>query len=109
MKNNNNTLRLKDKIKWLEEHVSDSFLQEDYKEENLGTLKKKVVFFRDEIKRVAFYPANFRKFNNNKKLIIEDYLQGLPLTIPCYDHDIYKLGQDWGYILDTDKKIEKFI
>ena len=104
----NNIVNLKTKLDWLEGHINNSFINEEYEDESLLTIKDKVHFFSREIKRVSFYANNMKKFNNNHQAIIAYYLQGLPLAIPFNNYDICELGKEWGYTIVTDKEHERF-
>ena len=104
----NNIVNLKTKLDWLEGHINDSFINEEYEDESLLTVEDKVHFFSREVKRVAFYANNMKRFNNNHQAIIADYLQGLHLTIPFSNYDICELGKEWGYTIVTDKEYERF-
>lgn len=63
-------------------------------ESNEISKKEMLILVSNEIKKVAFYSNNMRKFKNNKDEIIADYLQGLPsfLNIDFENYNILKVA-----------------
>lgn len=92
-------------IKYVLESIYCTGYTEEKGEFELHNLtdRQKVHYIGRRIKKECLHEYNLRKFNNNYKVIIGDFLRGLPsyINIEFENYKILELIKNWGGSFDT--------